>query len=435
VTDYDVTTVDLDQSSHWVSENAAPDYADGYAYTIQFVVVDDTSVELIPNVTIVKVVDGYHQGGTVGNRYLYVGTGAKVVLSEQDYRTSQWQDVTQNPAYPDFTYLSSFQNYTYTVIGPTVTGGGWLRYKTVTTKTIQTFGLKDYYTHTLQADYPVRVSFLPGAASPSIAIHAAQGIYLQDSITTPSNGTVSLSSNGDLIFGDAAAILGASPVMSVGGSVRANVEGGNSAALTITAEGDIDIRAVFDLDGNQSSTMVVGQVLSTGGNVTLHAPGGIQAQDEDSVIGGNRIELRTDQGGIGSDDRPLRIDSDQLGSGGVAAKAHGDIYLREIDGDLKLVEPQSWENALASIHSESGNVSLEVPSGSILDAFYEEFQPRTQQEIDALDQKMALTGDAARQAAEMALRSEQGLQTQLYHDYWRDCRGAEPTWKTCSATS
>ncbi len=39
---------------------------------------------------------------------------------------------------------------------------------------------------------------------------------------------------------------------------------------------------------------------------------------------------------------------------------------------------------------------------------------------------MQLTGDAARAAAETALRSEEGLLTQLYHDYWQKYRDARP---------
>jgi len=197
------------------------------------------------------------------------------------------------------------------------------------------------------------------------------------------------------------------------------------AASIAVAAGDIVLQVVYDPEGRKSGTLVVGQLISTGGNVILHAPDGIMALDENSLIHGDRIEL--DAGtSIGSPDLYLPVDSNVLGRGGVAAHATGDIYLCETQGDLKLAQPQSWENAQASIHSEQGDVYLYVVAGAILDAWYEQLEPRSQEEADELDRRMQLTGDAAREAAETALRSEENLRTQLYHEYWQKYRDAKP---------
>ena len=44
------------------------------------------------------------------------------------------------------------------------------RHKTVDTLITQIFGEKDYYTHTLKADYPIEVSFIQGPATPVFVI-------------------------------------------------------------------------------------------------------------------------------------------------------------------------------------------------------------------------------------------------------------------------
>ncbi|MHA2265732.1 MAG: hypothetical protein ACXAEN_25350, partial [Candidatus Thorarchaeota archaeon] len=300
----------------------------------------------------------------------------------------------------------------------------------------------------IKADYPIDIEILQGPAIPSINIDTAQDLYLQGTITSPQNGVITLTADDSVIFGEKAAILGTSPTINAGGSVRANVEGGdtsngtlqmaglvqgmqvqdNQQVLNITSDKDIELRVVYDPNGNASSTIIVGQVISTGGNVVLHASGGIQAFDDSSLISGNRIELYgvDENSTIGNADGPLRVDSDVLGDGGVAARAYGDIHIRETEGDLKLIQPQTWENVEASIHSEQGDVYLEVETGDILDAYHEEFAPPSEQEADELDDKMDLTGQAARDAAEESIRIEENTRTGLYHEYWENHRNAQP---------
>ena len=448
----DLVNADYADTSKWVEVVEVPDYADGEAYTIQYELRKDTDVEVIPNVSIIKVVADAKtgvrlaQGGVVGHRYLYVGSAnVQLVLRDQDYSNQLWTDVTGTSTDAQVTYESSFLNYSFEVQTWT-TGGGWLRYKTVHMLTTQITGQKDYYTHTLEADNAIDIQFLKGSQTPSISIQTKQDLYLQGTITSPTEGTVSLvSAAGSVIFGGEAAVLGVSPTIQAAKSVRANVEGGKtpsaafafmlmgaengSQGVSITSTGDIELQVVFNSEGSQSSTMVVGQVISTGGNVILHAGDGIQPFDASSLVKGNRIELYTKAGTIGSEALPLQVDSDTLGSGGVAARAEGDIYIRETEGDLKLALAQSqpWDDVQASIHSKQGDVVLEVDEGSILDAVYEEFRPRTQEEAEALDQKLQLTGQQAQAAAEASIRAEENTQTQLYHTYWETYRDARPS--------
>jgi hypothetical protein len=448
--DFDLGAADLDDSNAWVPEIAAPDYADGSDYTIQYVVLDDTDVDLIPNVDIVKVVENANQGGTVDNRYLYIGPPAELVLSDQDYADpTQWEDVTATTTDAQVTYRSSFKNFTYER-QTWVTGGGWLTTKTYHTLIEQSFGQKDYYTHTLRADWPIAISYLQAPVIPAINITAAQNVYLREPVSAASQAVVSLTSvYGDVVFEDAAVLLGASPTIQAGGAVRVNVEGGSVAsgparaagsgdaaaapadeedppAVSITSAGDVDIRVVYDPAGNRSSLLIVGQIESTDGDVTLHAPGGIRAQDASSYVYGNRVELVSVNGAIGSSLLPLRVDSDRQGSGGLTARAYADIFIAEMAGDLKLVAPQDEVGTAASVYSEHCDVTLHVASGAILDATPES-ETRTQEELDALNSEMQLSGPAARAAAETAMRSEESHRTELYHEYWREYREASPS--------
>jgi Ca2+-binding RTX toxin-like protein len=455
----DLIQADYTDTTQWVEavERPAyverPGYTDEDAYTIQYELRKDTDVELIKDASIIKVVAdangvpfalGGVLGGEVNHRYLYIGENAELVLREQNYRDGNyWRDVTSDPNYSarPTTYDSSYLNSSNQVQTWT-TGGGWMRYKTVHLLTTQITGQKDYYTHTLEADRPIDVQFLQSSASPEINIRTQQDLYVQGTITSPKEGSVSLSASGSVIFMDTAAVLGVSPTIEAGDSVRINVEGGigpetgagfmalqaqsESDGLNIESKGDIDIRVVYNPDGNQSSTLVVGRLVSTGGDVILHAGTGIQAADEFSLIMGNQIELYTREGAIGSEALPLQVDSDVLSSGGVAARAIGGIYIREMAGDLKLSQPRTWEGIQASIYSEQGDVVLEAVDGAILDAYYEEFRPRTQEEANALDQKLQLTGAQAQAAAEASIRAEENTRTQLYHNYWETYRDAKP---------
>ncbi len=448
----DLITEDYTDATRWVESVERPAYVErpGYtdedAYTIQYELRKDTDVELYKDSSIIKVVKDagvlMAKSGVEGHYYRYIGGNAELVLRDQYYADpTNWQDLGAN--WPGgYNYDSSYLNSSNQVQTWT-TGGGWMRYKTVHLLTTQITGQKDYYTHTLEADRPIDVQFLQGSASPEINIRTQQDLYVQGTITSPTEGSVNLSASGSVIFMDTAAVLGVSPTIEAGDSVRINVEGGigpetgagfmalqaqnESDGLNIESKGDIDIRVVYNPDGNQSTTLVVGRLVSTGGDVILHAGTGILAADENSLIMGNQIELYTREGTIGSEVLPLQVDSDVLGSGGVAARALGGIYIREMSGDLKLSQPQTWEGVQASVYSEQGDVVLEAVDGAILDAYYEEFRPRTQEEANALDQKLQLTGEQAQAAAEASIRAEENTQTQLYHTYWETYRNARPS--------
>ncbi|HET6787449.1 MAG TPA: hypothetical protein VFH49_05785, partial [Aquabacterium sp.] len=340
---------------------AAPVYADDKAYTVAYEQVSDPDVNLESGVT--TVWDDLNYSGQGVRGYRYIGAvNTETILPGEDFSdAARWQyeaGITDGNA----TYNSSFKNYTMTV-DEWETGGGWLREKTYHTKITIITGLKDYYTHTLKADYPIDVGFIGGSSSPFINLQSKKDLLLQGDVSVADGGTITLTSLQENVLGaEQTAIFNDAPTVSaVAGEVRLLVEGGNGT-LEVTAGKDIHITAITE---DVDSSLTVGQVVTTGGDVTLVAKDGIEASNAaTSLIKGNRIELSAASGDIGGDGT-LRIDSHILGTGGLAALAGGDIALKEINGVLNLIRAQDFATD-ASVEG-GGDVSLSTTAGSILD--------------------------------------------------------------------
>ena len=128
--------------------------------------------------------------------------------------------------------------------------------------------------------------------------------------------------------------------------------------------------SLISLNDGDGSELALGQVVSTGGNVTIISKGGLKAANPaTTLVKGNRIELLADGAGADIHGSSLRIDSNFLGGGGLAARADGDIDIVEISGDLRLVLPTQFTSTGSVI--AGGNVTLTALNGSILDAVIE----------------------------------------------------------------
>jgi hypothetical protein len=407
--------------------NSAVDVNSAVAYSIQFVQKNDEAVEVLPNSTVVKYV-GDGTKGTVGHRYQY-NVGSKEVdirLPDVNFNSSDWTDVTASTTEGEVDYESSFLNKTVT--GKVEEeGGGWLQEKTVRTTIIEVIGIKDYYTHTLRADEPITILY-DQAQTPSIAIDSQGSIEMLGNIDSDGSGRITITSRAGSVVTDASvAIFGASPTVSAGTSTTLNVEGVGTTspkgAINVTAGGNIEVNAVAS--DNEPGRLLVDSIQSTSGNVVLNGPEGIAGLDGGSLISGNRIELSAVSGAMGNQaTTALSINSNTQGTGGFAARALNDIAILETVGDLNLIEPEAWESPEASVLSTNGNVILSTQAGSIIDAFYETYVAPSAEEIAERDAQLQLTGDAAREAALTSIRTEEIIQTQLYHSYFLNFRNA-----------
>ena len=240
-----------------------------------------------------------------------------------------------------------------------------------------------------------------------------------------SDSTLILRARGsELSAAEGVAVYGTAPQFFVGEDPDDHAEitftGGLGQTLHVEAGGNIQVNVVSE--DNASSSLIIDQVLSNHGNVTIVAPHGITAYDADSVIQGKRIQLNIASGSVGTSDLPLPVNSSYRQDGGVSILAEGDIYLRETFGNLLLAEPTAWDDPAASIYSSAGNVAITTINGSIIDGWIEGAQVLTAEEVNQLDSNLQLSGAAAEEAALTAIRSEENKETSLYHNYWSDER-------------
>ncbi|MGC9329556.1 MAG: hypothetical protein ACP5I1_18115, partial [Candidatus Hinthialibacter sp.] len=228
--------VDVGASSY------VPNYANGSAYSVAFERVPDKIIDLIPQTTQVKWTDTSLSDVTPDNRvYRYIGPdGAEAELSTINYAQASTGDnktwevdnyiglFKQDPA--QHRYYSDFENVTVDTFEDEW-GGGWLREKTYYTRITTVTGIKDYFTHTLKADYPVDIEFIQGPQSPEINITSGGDIRLQGELSVPHDisdpnhkieGKINLTAGGDIVQTETAAIFGANPAMVAGGSVYFN---------------------------------------------------------------------------------------------------------------------------------------------------------------------------------------------------------------------
>ncbi|HKB54369.1 MAG TPA: hypothetical protein VKD22_10235, partial [Ramlibacter sp.] len=204
--------------------------------------------------------------------------------------------------------------------------------------------------------------------SSHINISSTHDLLVEGNITVPNGGDVSLtSSSGSVLGNGTAAIFNDDLNIDAAGDATGILVEGGPDPVNVHAGGNISVTAI---QGGVDRSLTVDQIISTNGYVKLVAPDGINVVNTGtSLIQGESIELDATSGSIGGSGT-IRIDSNILndGHGGLSAVADGNINLREINGDLILIEAQG---SLLPAVQAGGNVTLEAHSGSILDGIHE----------------------------------------------------------------
>ncbi|WP_295882586.1 calcium-binding protein [uncultured Thiohalocapsa sp.] len=279
--------------------------------------------------------------------------------------------------------------------------------------------------HSVRADRDIKVSFLGGtAADVSITSTRAGADVLLDAPIRNTSGTTRIDSAGAIRSRAEAAIVGGRHLdldAATGIDVRTELANTGFHGLDArTDNGSVDIReATGDLG--------VGLVqAAAGGDVTLDVPDGAitagRAANGAWLAGrveGGSVTLDAGAGGIGtSTARPLLLDSNNANvpigpsiDERVNVTAAGDIFLREVVGDLRL------ESAIAS----GGDVWLDVPAGSLVDANDSAVRDeRSYNELlNGLWTDMRLTaGTGATDRINDTLESWTQLREQEYQTYW-----------------
>ncbi|XZE52908.1 GEVED domain-containing protein [Planctomycetaceae bacterium SH139] len=384
----------------------------------QFVQSLNQFVDLVPAENLAEPIqDGetviyYSESGdpALGTWLRYVGDASESAdLAEENFEDSdRWTPV------PDTTQVNKDDLIYTEVLGPsgardiatydvfveTRKKGLGLR-KSINTFINQKVRTVNHYSFALTASEPISIGFLSGSAAPTIDIDSFGDIRLSASLSVPSDiGVIELDSlAGSIISTGTAGIFGDVPEIRGARDVTLNIEGvpvGPSfeiaEPLMISASGDIDVRA-FSTSIDVPAVLGIGTITSASGTVTLHGPDGILPASVTSTISAARIELFSSRGTIGTDKDDLRIETQRVGEGGLAAYADGNIYLTktggtaagtdlevEFAGDLVLVMPTSLPDTIAptaAVTSVNGDVSITVETGDIIDGQEELFHGRT----------------------------------------------------------
>ncbi len=239
---------------------AVPAYAIDKAYTIDYVQLGDANIRVKPNRTLVR----HTPNNRAGIVYRYVGATEKMVdISTVNYGVDpEWRNSGESAE--TFTADGAsdhFESNNQSVKSESKTyGGGWLQEKLVRTKLTIDEGIKDFFTHTLKADYPVAIELTRGAAAPNINISSAGGIRLKGNVQTSTNGAVTLTSTaGSILADDAVAIYAATPTLFASGNIDVQIEG-NRGVLNATAGRDMLITAISK--DNATSRISVGAIVA-----------------------------------------------------------------------------------------------------------------------------------------------------------------------------
>ncbi|MCJ8298506.1 MAG: hypothetical protein MJK13_06145, partial [Pseudomonadales bacterium] len=305
------------------------------------------------------------------------------------------------------------------------TGGGWLRKKTIHTKLTTIEGLKDYYTHSLKADYDININFLGSNATPNVNIVSAGNIIFSGKIKLADAGSLNVTSvNGSINMADGVYALTEQASFQAYGDINIILEG-NSATRgnsIVSEAGSISLGVVQDDNpgedrfGNAltSSNMLYINQISAKYSVDINAGGGIYKASvgQSTSILANSINLTTLGGEVGSNTQALSIDSARLNSAGtVTVNAQGHVALTEVTGNLNVNSILAAQQDDAPQNSGVYGVQLTAVDGYILDANTDETRTA------GLD-----TRTAQRFYAETQISGAANDDTTLYHQYWQILR-------------
>lgn len=250
---------------------------------------------------------------------------------------------------------------------------GWFKWEKYTW-TVKT-GTTQQYVASVKADKPISISFIGNAdGNSNIGVTSAGNINLTNNIASASDGTGSLidinstggainqlggSLIGDNIDLSAAKGINDVQITSIGDTVNLN-------AVSRGGDVGVTVNAAYGKAGNVViGNLFAGTAANPAGDVSLTAYGNITQSDTDTSVSGNRIDLVSANGAIGTDSQAIIVhggqeivDATDSLSASVNAQAKGDINLTQDSGDMRI----------GRVYSDSGDVTITVNSGDLVDA-------------------------------------------------------------------
>lgn len=227
------------------------------------------------------------------------------------------------------------------------TSSGWWIFSTKTYhhEFVTEQGRKNYNTHSVRADNPIKINF-GGHDNGNISIVSNNSnVLLHGTLNNPTGGILISTVNNNIENIGMGTLIAQDINLTAKGNIGKNndiatdLRGGGINALS--QEGSIELRNVND-------SFVIGQISAAKGDVTLSASGNIVNQNVNSLITASDLTLNSSMG-VGSEGNGLNISAAR-----VFANAADDINLNQTGRDL----------GIGYITSETGNLNL-TASGSV----------------------------------------------------------------------
>lgn len=316
---------------------------------------------------------------------------------------------------------------------------GWFKWEKYTW-TVKT-GTTQQYVASVKANKPISIGFIGNAdGNSNIGVTSAGNINLTNNIASASGDTGSLidiNSNGGAInqlggslIGDnidlsAAKGINDVQITSIGDTVNLN-------AVSSSGDVDVTVNAAYGKAGNVViGNLFAGTAANPAGDVSLTAYGNITQSGKGTSVSGNRIDLVSANGAIGTDNQAIIVhggqeimDATDSLSASVNAQAKGNINLTQDSGDMRI----------GRVYSDSGNVTITVNSGDLIDAL-PSGETVDRGDTDELIQKwidlglVEGTGDYSKKVEQDIADYEKGVETEFENylaqkDYYESQSGS-----------
>uniref|UniRef100_UPI0030D1103B hypothetical protein n=1 Tax=uncultured Aquabacterium sp. TaxID=158753 RepID=UPI0030D1103B len=291
-------------------------------------------------------------------------------------------------------------------------------YKQLTQGTDFKWTVQEYFQHSLNASNNIKVSFT-GHDTAKVDVASTQGKVLLngmvrgltgDTTITAPKGIASLSDQAVIVAQNLRLSAQSGAIGSATAPVRINLTDADATrglvngSLTALARDGV---AIEETDGD----LRVAAAQATAGALKLSADRHLLTTDPNVVLQGTDVRLVSRTGTLGTAASPLRIDTSANGVTGVlSAEAAGDIQITEVSGDLRVQQ----------VRSRAGDVALNVPTGSLIDANDVDVEDtKSTTELLALWDDMRLRGQGASDSADQTVRNEERRVTNEYQRYWQ----------------
>lgn len=307
-----------------------------------------------------------------------------------------------------------------------------------------TTGTSQQYVASVNAGKPISIGFIGNSdGNSNIGVNSAGNINLTNNIASASGGTGSLidiSSTGGAInqlggslIGDnidlsAAKGINDVQITSIGDTVHLN-------AVSHGGDVGVTVNAAYGKAGNVViGNLFAGTADNPAGDVSLTAYGNITQSGTDTSVSGNRIDLISTNGAIGTGGTNGQaiivhggqeiVDATDSLSASVNAQAKGDINLTQDSGDMRI----------GRVYSDSGDVTITVNSGDLVDAL-PSGETVDRGDTDELIQKwidlglVEGTGDYSKKVEQDIADYEKGVETEFKNylaqkDYYESQSGS-----------